>query len=388
MEFLDRLPTWLTFPLGLVLLVAGAEWLVRGAAKLATSLGITPLIIGLTVVAFGTSAPELAVSVQAGLNGNGEIALGNVVGSNIANVLLILGISALIVPLTVHSQLVKLDVPIMIGVSAMLWLLCLDGLITRPDGAILCLGLISYVGLLAWLARRGQGSAAVDLGEIVGEADPARLRSAKARLRNLLLIALGLVLLVLGAHWLVNGATTIARAMNVSDLVIGLTVVAVGTSLPELATSIMASVRDQRDIAVGNIVGSNIFNILCVLGVSAFATPQDFPVPSAALQFDIPMMFAVAVATFPIFFTGGRINRLEGGLLLGYFIAYTAYLLLNAAGHDAAGPFSSAMLAFALPLTALGLLFSLSLSVHRRRRDRRVTTGQEAGHPPLNPDRL
>lgn len=366
MPYLDQLPTWLTFPLGLVLLIIGAEWLVRGAAKLATSFGIAPLVIGLTVVAFGTSAPELAVSVQAGLSGNGEIALGNVVGSNIANILLILGISALIVPLSVHSQLVKLDVPIMIGVCAALWIICLDGRITRIDGGLLCIGLLAYIALLVWLSRRGKAPAS-ELEEVVGEEDPAQLRTGRARLINGLLILFGLALLVLGANWLVDGATTVARALNVSDLVIGLTVVAVGTSLPEIATSILASIRGQRDIAVGNVVGSNIFNVLCVIGISAFVTPDDFPVPAAALQFDLPVMFAVAVVTFPIFFTGGRINRLEGGLLLAYFIAYTAYLLLDAAGHDAARPFSTAMLLFALPLTALGLLASLFVSLRHRR---------------------
>jgi cation:H+ antiporter len=361
MPLIDALPTWLSFPLGFALLILGAEWLVRGASRLAGSFGISPLIIGLTVVAFGTSAPELAVSVDAGLNGNGALALGNVVGSNIANILLILGLSALMAPLVVKSQLVRIDVPLMILVAAALWIACLDGFITRLDGGLLATGLLAYILLLLYLSKKGK--AAVDVPD---DADDPTQRAPRARLLNLLLIAIGLGLLVLGARWLVDGATRVARALEVSDLVIGLTVVAIGTSLPELTTSIMASIRGQRDIAVGNIVGSNIFNVVCVIGISAFVTPDDFPVPAAALRFDLPVMMAVSIATFPIFFTGGRINRWEGLLLLAYFVAYTLYLLLDATGHNLLGPYSAVMLAFFIPLTALGLIGGLVVSASHR----------------------
>ena len=182
------------------------------------------------------------------------------------------------------------------------------------------------------------------------------------------MMLLGLGLLVLGAEWLVGGATRIARGLGVSDLVIGLTVVAVGTSLPELATSLLAGYRGQRDLAVGNIVGSNIFNVLCVVGISAFVTPDDFRVPPAALRLDFPVMVAACVVTLPIFFTGGRVSRWEGGLLLTAFVAYTLYLLLDAAGHDLVRPFSWAVLAIALPLALLGLLGSLVVSLRGRPR--------------------
>ena len=365
------LPIWLTFPLGFVLLIGGAEWLVRGAARLAGGFGVPPLVIGLTVVAFGTSAPELAVSTKAGLEGNGEIALGNVVGSNIANVLLILGASALVAPLVVRDQLVRVDVPIMVGCAAFMWIVSLDGFVTRLDGGILTLGLLAYIALLVWLTKRDKGGP--DLAAEVDLDVAAPDTSLKARLTDVGLLVVGLALLVVGADWLVQGATDVARRFGVSQLVIGLTVVAVGTSLPELATSILASMRGQRDIAVGNIVGSNIFNVLCVLGISALVTPADFPVPPGALRFDIPVMFAVCLAALPIFFTGGRINRWEGGLLLGYFVAYTTFLVLDAKEHALRDSFGWVMLAFVLPLTGLGLLGSMAVSINRRRRRRRAS---------------
>ena len=365
------LPIWLTFPLGFVLLIFGADRLVAGAARLAGSLGVPPLVVGLTVVAFGTSAPELAVSIKAGLAGNGGLALGNVIGSNIANVLLILGASALVAPLIASSQLVRVDVPIMIACAAGLWLLCLDGRVGRLDGLILTAGLFAYVGLLVLLVRR-QSKPRGDADALPAGADEVGLtprdRTAAGRVMNGLLMLLGLGLLVVGAEWLVGGATAVARSLGVSDLVIGLTVVAVGTSLPELATSLLAGYRGQRDLAVGNIVGSNIFNVLCVLGISALVTPVDFPVPPAALRLDLPVMVAACVATLPIFFTGGRVSRFEGAVLLFYFAAYTLYLLLDAAGHDYVRPFSAALVFFALPLTAAGLIGSVAASVRRRRR--------------------
>ena len=362
------LPIWLYFPLGFVLLIAGADRLVAGAAKLAASFGVPALVVGLTVVAFGTSAPELAVSIKAGLANNGGIALGNVLGSNIANVLLILGASALVTPLVAKSQLVRVDVPIMIVCAAGLWLLCLDGVVSRLDGLVLTLGLFAYVGLLVVLVRRQKkkaGESALPAG-VDDVAVAPRDRTAAGRLVNLALMLLGLGLLVVGADWLVAGATRVAVAWGVSDLVIGLTVVAVGTSLPEFATSLLAGVRGQRDLAVGNIVGSNIFNVLCVVGISAFVTPDDFTVPAAALRFDFPVMVAACVVTLPIFFTGGRVSRLEGAVLLLYFALYTTYLLLDAAGHDYVGTFSTVMVAFVLPLTLLGLLGSVAVAVRRR----------------------
>ncbi|MCY7312498.1 MAG: calcium/sodium antiporter [Pseudoxanthomonas sp.] len=330
---------------GLVLLVAGAELMVRGASRLALGLGISPLLVGLTVMAYGTSAPELAISVGAALNGQPDIALGNVIGSNIANVLLILGISAIVAPLVVSRQLVWLDVPIMVGVSILVMVLAWDGQLSRGSGVALLAGAVAYTLLQIYMARR----------ELPAGSDPPE-KFHTPLWKNLLLLAVGLALLVMGARWLVGSAVTIAQALGVSELVIGLTVVAVGTSLPELATSVVAAMRGERDIAVGNIVGSNLFNLLMVLGAAVALSPGGMAVSAAAVNFDFPVMTAVAVACLPIFFTGHCIQRWEGALFLGYYVAYTTYLLLNAAGHEALPAFSQAMMLFVVPLTVITLL--------------------------------
>lgn len=339
---------------GLVLLVAGAEVLVRGAAKLAAQFGISPLVIGLTVVAFGTSAPETAVSVQAALNGSGDIAIGNVVGSNIANVLLILGMTALVAPLVVSRQLIRLDVPIMIGASLVTFGLAWDGELSRIDGALLFAGVVAYTLFLIISSRREKAAEADDeFAKEFGLDEPAK---PHAGLINAGLVLAGLVLLVVGSNFLVEGAVALARALGLSELVIGLTVIAIGTSLPELATSIMAAIRGERDIAVGNIVGSNIFNLLCVLGLASLVSPQTIGVSSNALAFDFPVMIAVAFACLPIFFAGYSINRWEGLLFMAYYVAYTAYLIMASTGRPFAELFGEAMLGYALPLTAVTLL--------------------------------
>jgi cation:H+ antiporter len=344
--------TFALLVLGLVLLVAGAEALVRGGSRLAVALGISPLVIGLTVVAYGTSAPEMAVSVKSAWSGQADLALGNVVGSNIFNVLLILGLSAAITPLVVSAQLVRLDVPLMIGVSVTAFLMGLDGRIGRLDGALLFAGALTYTLLLIRQSRKE--SAAIQ-PEFSGEYGP-RPASPPSRLVDGLLVLGSLGLLVLGSRWLVAAAVTLATSLGVSELIIGLTIVAAGTSLPEVATSITAAVRGERDIAVGNVVGSNIFNILAVLGASALVAPGGVAVSPAALRFDVPVMIAVAIACLPVFASGHLIARWEGLLFLFYYAAYTLYIVLQASRHDALPAFSAAMVTFVLPLTALTLL--------------------------------
>ena len=340
---------------GLVLLVAGAEVLVRGAAKLAAQFGIPPLVIGLTVVAFGTSAPETAVSVQAALNGSGDIAIGNVLGSNIANVLLILGMTSLVAPLIVSRQLIRLDVPIMIGASLVTYALAWDGALSRLDGALLFGAVIGYTSFLIVSSRRANANATED-DEFAKEFGLDAAPKPYASLINAGLIIAGLALLVGGSHFLVEGAVSLARALGLSELVIGLTVIAVGTSLPELATSILAAVRGERDIAVGNIVGSNIFNLLCVLGLASLVSPSAIGVAANALAFDFPVMIAVALACLPIFFTGYCINRWEGLLFLAYYVAYTVYLVMVSTGRAFAETFGDALIGYAVPLTAITLL--------------------------------
>ncbi len=343
----------LWFALGLIALVVGAELLVRGASKLAMSFGISPLVVGLTVVAFGTSAPELAVSVQSAWSGQVDIALGNVVGSNIFNVLFILGASALIVPLVVHQQIIRQEVPVMIVASLLLWAMAVDGGISRWEGVLLAGLVVGYTIVIIRQSRRETAAVRAEYDEAFEGG--AQGWDAHWGMQILLILA-GLALLVLGSNWLVEAAVAFAKYLGVSELVIGLTIVAAGTSLPEVATSILAAIRGERDIAVGNVVGSCIFNILAVLGISSSVAPSDLAVAPAMLAFDLPVMMAVAVACLPIFFTGHLIARWEGALFLAYYVAYTAYLILDASGHDAQAGFSAVMGGFVLPLTALTLL--------------------------------
>ncbi|MBM3450910.1 MAG: calcium/sodium antiporter, partial [Armatimonadetes bacterium] len=327
----------------------------RGASKLALAVGISPLVIGLTIVAYGTSAPEMAVSVQAAFKGEADIAIGNVIGSNIFNVLFILGASALIAPLIVSAQLVRLDVPLMIGISFLLYALGLDGSLSRLDGALLFTGIIAYTTFLIVQSRRENAAIQAEFAQECRDGEAAAAGGWVGILGKLALIAGGLALLVVGSRWLVDGAQAIARSLGVSELVIGLTIIAVGTSLPEVATSIVAAIRGERDIAVGNAVGSNIFNVLSVLGLSGLVSPRPIAISQAVLGFDVPAMIAVAVACLPICFTGYLISRWEGVVFLGYYAAYVVFLVLSAAKHDALPLFSATMLYFIVPLTALTL---------------------------------
>lgn len=354
--------TVILFILGLGLLVLGGELLVRGASRLATALGISPLVVGLTVVAFSTSAPELAVNLQSAFVGQADIALGSVVGSNIANVLFILGFSALIAPLIVSQQLIRIDVPIMIGASALLLFLAWDGSLNQMDGILLFTLLILYTAFAIQLSRKESKAVKQEYEQEYGSAQKTRPHWPQ----NLALVLGGIALLVIGAQWLVNGAVELARWLGLSELVIGLTIVAVGTSLPELATSIIATFRGEREIAVGNVVGSNIFNIFSVLGLTALIAPNGIPVAPAAITFDLPVMLAVAIACLPIFFHGNQIARWEGGLFFGYYVAYITYLVLNATQHDALPLFSNVMVWFVLPLTALTLMIVVMREVRAR----------------------
>lgn len=346
------------FVAGLVALIAGAELLVRGSSKLALSFGISPLVVGLTIVAFGTSAPEVAVSVGAVLDGRTDLAIGNVVGSNIFNVLFILGLSALITPLVVNIQLIRQEVPIMLGISLLLLVLALDRSLGLWDAVMLCALMVAYTGFLIVQSRR-ETQAAVD--EYAAEVQPAAPGSWDSRLPvQLVLMAAGLGLLVLGSQWLVDAAVVFAQSLGVSDVVIGLTIVAAGTSMPEVATSVMAAVKGERDIAVGNVVGSNIFNILGCLGIAGVAAgATGLAVPESVMNFDIWVMLAVALACVPVFMTGREIARWEGGVFLLYYVAYVAYLILAAQQHAALGAYSAVMMGFVVPLTVITLVVAL-----------------------------
>ena len=346
---------------GLVLLVGGAELLVRGASRLAAAVGISPLVIGLTVVAFGTSSPELAVSLQSALTGDGQMAVGNVVGSNIFNILIIVGLAALITPLVVQQQLVRKDVPLMIGLSFLLFGLGLTGRISRLQGLLMFAGLIAYIVFSIWQSRKESAAVKEEYDKNYGDGQKPH------HIRNILFLVVGLVLLVVGSNWLVNSASEIARAFGISELVIGLTIVAVGTSMPELATSALAALRGESDIAVGNAVGSNIFNILGVLALTALISPDGILISPDAMSLDIPFMVVVAIAALPIFFTGYKISRWEGAIFLLYYGAYTLFLLLESARHDLLAPYSKIMFEFVAPLTVLTLVIIIVREVRARR---------------------
>jgi cation:H+ antiporter len=278
---------------------------------------------------------------------------------------MILGAAALVSPLVVSQRLVRMDVPIMIGASIVLFVMALDGVVGRLDGGILFTALVVYTFILIRQSRRETAAA-----HALSSVEPPTRPAARQLLGHMGFVVVGLTLLVLGSRWLVDGAVTIAELFGVSQLVIGLTVVAVGTSMPEVATSILAGLRGERDIAVGNVVGSNLYNILAVLGLSSAISPAGIPVAQAAINFDLPVMLAAAAACLPIFF-GGRINRWEGGMFLGYYVAYTLFLILRAAQHDALPAYSAVMTSFVLPLTALTLVAAVWREIRSRLAARR-----------------
>jgi len=312
---------WIGLGLGLIALYFGAETLVKGGAGLALRLGLTPLVIGLTVMAFGTSSPEMVVSVQAAQSGNGAIAVGNVIGSNICNIALILGLCSLISPLRADLQLIRREVPIMIGVAVLALLVLADGHVARWEGGILLAALIAYTVLTVRQARAATAEAAsagAGFTEELGQGKPMGLGLSIAAVVG------GLAVLVVGSHLFVGGAVSLATRWGMSQMAIGLTIVAMGTSLPELATSLIAAIKRQGDVAIGNIVGSNIFNVLGILGVAALVQPLDAPDLAWA---DLGVMLLVSIALLPVVRSGGRISRGEGAGLLAVYIGYTVWLL-------------------------------------------------------------
>lgn len=310
---------------GFGLLVWGADRFVTGAAGTARNLGVSPLIIGLTIVGFGTSAPEILVSAVAAWQGNPGLAIGNAIGSNITNIALILGATALVAPLTVHSGAIRREFPVLIATTLVAYLLLSDGVLGVGDGLMLLLGLVV---LLSWMVYLGMSSREVD--PIVAEYE-AEVPTGLGLGRSLWWLSLGLVVLLVSSRLLVWGAVGIAQLLGVSDLIIGLTIVALGTSLPELAASVASALKNEHDIAIGNVIGSNMFNLLAVLGLPGIIRPG--PVEDAVLTRDFPIMAGLTVALLVMaygFRTWGRISRLEGGLLLAGYLAYQTLLYFTA----------------------------------------------------------
>lgn len=310
---------------GVVMLYFGAEWLVRGSSQLALSMGIKPLIVGLTVVAMGTSSPEMMVSVIAAVNHTKDIALGNIIGSNIANLALVIGLSALIRPLPIQQNTAKKQMPFLLLASLLFYLLSLDGILDRRDGFVLFLGFVLFIALMLRKIARDRSTDKLLASEVkIPKTDKSR------RWMHIGLTVAGLLVLVLGSTLIVRSATTIAAALGVSEILIGVTMVAVGTSLPELAISTIGALRGETDIAVGNAVGSNIFNTLCVLGIVALILP--IPVETAILTFHFPVMLGVTLLFWPICWVGLKINRAEGVLLLLLYAVFIYFLFNSGIG--------------------------------------------------------
>lgn len=339
---------------GLFMLIIGAEVLIRGASRLAASIGISPLIIGLTVVAFGTSSPELAVSIKSVLTGKPGISIGNVIGSNIFNVLFILGLSAVIAPLIISQQLIRFDVPIMIFLAVLVFLFSFDGNISRWEGAVLFTLLVTYISYLFVKNKKNP-----ETGDELAEKNKPHNQGLLNSIIDILLILAGLLLLFYGSKWLVDSAAYFAKQIGISEVVIGLTIVAIGTSLPEGVTSIVASLKGERDIAVGNVVGSNIFNTMGVLGIAGIFSRSGIDISPSVAGFDIPIMVAVCFACLPVFFTGGKINRWEGLIFFGFYIVYTVYLILHVTDHDMLPVYNSVVLYFLIPITFLTVAWTV-----------------------------
>lgn len=322
----------LWFVAGLAVLVAGAEVMVRGGAQLAARFGISPIIIGLTLVSIGTSMPELAVGVVAAVEGSGALAVGNIAGTNVVNLLLILGLSALLVPLALQMRTIRFELPIMALAAILLWVLAADGVLSRTDGVILVIGAVAYTAGVVWSAKRESWQVAAEFSdevatEFLDEQDPAADRTAR---RTAVLVAMtvgGIAVVVIGAEWLVDGAVGIARHFGVTDALIGLTVVAIGTSAPELVTTVVSTIRGDRDIAIGNLAGSSIYNVLLILGVTCLVPSNGLSLPDSLVRIDIPIMVAVALVCIPIFLSGRRVTRGEGAVMVVAYVAYLAFVL-------------------------------------------------------------
>jgi cation:H+ antiporter len=308
--------------IGVGVLYYGAEWLVRGSARLSATLGVSPIVVGLTVVSFGTSAPELVVSTVAAFGGNPDLALGNVMGSNLANIGLILGLTSVIRPLEVHGRVVWREAPIMLLVTAALIPLGWDGMLSRGDGFILLIALVWY---LVFVFQTVGDEAPEILDEYEEFMKASTARSMLIRPPDVLLVLAGSASLVLGGYCIVEGAVQVAGALGISQVVIGLTVVAIGTSLPELATALVAAVRNEADIAVGNVIGSNIFNVAAVLGITSAVQP--IPVPQELIRYEMVAVMALSLLLLPLLRSGWRIHRWEGGILLGAYVVALLFLL-------------------------------------------------------------
>jgi cation:H+ antiporter len=320
------------FVAGLVALAFGAEVMVRGGARMASRMGISPIVVGLTVVSIGTSLPELAVGVTAATEGSGALAVGNIAGTNTVNLLFILGLSALLRPLAIERRTLRFDLPVMAVAAVVFWVLAADGTLSRFDGAILLCGAVVYTVLVVRSARLESrdflDEYADEYAEQYATVDPETPDSGSL-VRHFAMTIVGITVVVVGAGWLVDGAVGIARGFGVSDALIGLTIVAIGTSAPELVTTIVSTVRGERDIAIGNLLGSSVYNILLILGATCLVPAQGLALPSSLVWIDIPVMVAATMVLVPVFFSGRRVHRAEGGAMVAAYLVYLTFLLVT-----------------------------------------------------------
>ncbi|CRZ13362.1 calcium/sodium antiporter [Mycolicibacterium neworleansense] len=316
------------FVVGLIALAIGAEVMVRGGAQLAARLGISPILIGLTVVSIGTSLPELAVGVTAATEGSGELAVGNIAGTNVVNILFILGLSALIRPLAIEQRTLRFDLPVMAGAAVLLWVLALNGVLSRVDGVILVCGAIVYTLVLIRMSHRESRAVKAEYIQAYAEG-PAKepKHVGESVFRHIAMTVTGIVVVIVGAEWLVDGAVGIARGFGVSDALIGLTIVAIGTSAPELVTTIVSTVRGERDIAVGNLLGSSVYNILLILGITCLVPADGLALSHNLVWIDIPLMVVAGLVCIPVFITGRRVHRAEGAAMVAAYLGYLTFLL-------------------------------------------------------------
>lgn len=311
------------FVVGLAALVAGAEVMVRGATKIASRLGISAIVVGLTVVAIGTSMPELAIGVVAASEGTGALAVGNIAGANVINLLFVLGLSALMLPLAIEMRTLRFELPVMAVAAVLLMILAFDGVLSRVDGMILVVCAVVYTFAVIQAARRETRDAAAEFVQ----AYPADTTGGRSTALHVVMMVGGIAIIVLGADRLVDAAVGIAGGFGVSDALIGLTVVAIGTTAPELVTTVVSTLRGDRDIAIGNLLGSSIYNILLILGITCLIPAHGLELPSALVRIDIPIMVAVTLACIPIFISGRRVHRGEGAAMVCAYVAFLVFLL-------------------------------------------------------------
>ena len=356
--------TILLFVLGLVGLITGAELFLKAVDHFGLKWGVSPLIMGLTVVAFATGAPELAISIKAAFSGSADLVLGNIIGSSIANILLILGITAIISPINITRRVIRIDVPIVITISVVVYLMSIDGGLSTVDGVILLVGFLAYSYFTYVQIKNNSNEEEKEDEAFQYHLSPDELEKGTFfYIKNGGLLLIGLALIVLGSNWMVDSAVIIARILGLSELVIGLTIISIGTSLPEVATSLSAARKDNADIAVANVMGSNLYNVLLTLALTLIIAPNVLEVSKDAITLDLPFMVLVSMACIPIFIAGFNLTRVDGALFLSYYVTYLTYLVLNAINSPIVSTMQGVILYAAIPLTILYMMWRIY--VHR-----------------------